>query len=68
VELEWIVITAFNHGLDLYGMHEDELSKAWVSHALSIAYYLGDGGELERQLQDNYTKLKWDDLQTASEA
>ncbi|KAI3327671.1 SPO22-domain-containing protein [Xylariaceae sp. AK1471] len=62
-ELEWITITAFNHGVDLYGSHEDELSKAWVSHALTLAHYLRDGGELERQLQDKYTKLKWDDTQ-----
>ncbi|KAJ8131120.1 hypothetical protein O1611_g2505 [Lasiodiplodia mahajangana] len=61
IELEWITITAFNHGVELYGIHEDELSKAWTSHALSIAHYLRDGGELERQLQDRYTKLKWDE-------
>ncbi|TGJ79299.1 hypothetical protein E0Z10_g9467 [Xylaria hypoxylon] len=67
LELEWITITAFNHGVDLYGIHEDELSKAWASHALTIAHYLGDGGELERQLQDKYTKLKWDDIQAADE-
>ncbi|RYC63614.1 hypothetical protein CHU98_g2598 [Xylaria longipes] len=43
-ELEWIIITAFNHGVDLFGVHEDELSKAWVFHALNIAHYLPDGG------------------------
>ncbi|KAI1153268.1 meiosis protein SPO22/ZIP4 like-domain-containing protein [Nemania diffusa] len=67
-ELEWITITAFNHGLDLYGIHEDELSQAWISHALSIAHYHQDDGELERQLQDKYTKLKCDDLQAAGDA
>lgn len=40
IELEWIVITAFNHGVDLYGIHEDELSRAWISHALTMAHYL----------------------------
>ncbi|KAI8955904.1 meiosis protein SPO22/ZIP4 like-domain-containing protein [Xylaria longipes] len=64
-ELEWIIITAFNHGVDLFGVHEDELSKAWVFHALNIAHYLPDGGELEKQLQEKHTKLKWDDIQTA---
>ncbi|KAI1422777.1 meiosis protein SPO22/ZIP4 like-domain-containing protein [Xylaria sp. FL1777] len=62
VELEWITITAFNHGVDLYGIHEDELSKAWISHALTMSHYLQDGNELERQLQDKYTKLKWEDV------
>ncbi|KAI0799498.1 meiosis protein SPO22/ZIP4 like-domain-containing protein [Xylaria sp. FL0064] len=61
VELEWIIITAFNHGIDLYGIHEDKLSRAWISHALSIAHYLQDGRELEMQLQGKYTKLQWDD-------
>ncbi|KAI0454480.1 meiosis protein SPO22/ZIP4 like-domain-containing protein [Xylaria acuta] len=65
MELEWIIITAFNHGVDLFGVHEDELSKAWIIHALTIAHYLPDGGELERQLQEKHTKLKWDDVQTA---
>ncbi|KAI1431325.1 meiosis protein SPO22/ZIP4 like-domain-containing protein [Xylaria sp. CBS 124048] len=67
LELEWITITAFNHGVDLYGNHEDELSKAWISHAMTLAHYLRDGGEMERQLQDKYTKLKWDDIQTSVE-
>ncbi|KAI1165426.1 meiosis protein SPO22/ZIP4 like-domain-containing protein [Nemania serpens] len=61
IELEWIVITTFNHGVDLYGIHEDKLSRAWISHALTMAHYLLDDGELERQLQEKYTKLKWDD-------
>ncbi|KAI1745555.1 hypothetical protein F4680DRAFT_106193 [Xylaria scruposa] len=63
LELEWIIITAFNHGVDLFGAHEDELSKAWIFHALTIAHYLADGGELERQLQEKHTRLKWDDVQ-----
>lgn len=63
MELEWIVITAFNHGVDLYGVHEDELSQAWIFHSLTIAHYLEDGGELERQLQDRHTKLKWDGVE-----
>ncbi|KAJ2995371.1 hypothetical protein NUW58_g1292 [Xylaria curta] len=63
MELEWITITAFNHGVDLYGIHEDELSRAWIAHALTNAHYIQDGGELERQLQNKNTKLKWDDAQ-----
>ncbi|KAI0539329.1 meiosis protein SPO22/ZIP4 like-domain-containing protein [Xylaria digitata] len=60
IELEWIIITAFNHGVELYAIKEDELSKAWISHAFTIAHYFRDGGELERQLQDKYTTLKWE--------
>ncbi|KAJ3573769.1 hypothetical protein NPX13_g4582 [Xylaria arbuscula] len=61
VELEWITITAFNHGVDLYGIHEDGLSKAWIAHALTIAHHLPDDNELEMQLRDRYTKLKWEE-------
>lgn len=68
IELEWITITAFNHGVDLYGIHEDDLSKAWISHAISIAHYLRDDGVLEAQLQNNYTKLQWGDAQPVDKA
>ncbi|KAI1751205.1 meiosis protein SPO22/ZIP4 like-domain-containing protein [Xylaria castorea] len=64
MELEWIIITAFNHGVDLFGVHEDELSQAWIFHALTIAHYLPDSGELERQLQEKHARLKWDDVET----
>ncbi|RWA09852.1 hypothetical protein EKO27_g5250 [Xylaria grammica] len=62
MELEWIAITAFNHGVDLYGINEDELSKTWFSYALTIAHNHRDGGELETHLQEKYTKLTWDDI------
>ncbi|KAI2632324.1 hypothetical protein GGR54DRAFT_30058 [Hypoxylon sp. NC1633] len=59
-ELEWFATTAFNHGVDLFGAHEDELSKQWVFHALTLAHYHEDGGELERELQKRQISLKWD--------
>ncbi|KAI0161279.1 SPO22-domain-containing protein [Xylariaceae sp. FL1272] len=60
LELEWIITTTFNHGIDLLGSHENELSKAWITHALTLAHYAQDGGEIERQLQDRNLKLSWD--------
>lgn len=60
LELEWFVTTAFNHGVDLFGAHEDELSKKWISHALTLAHYHQDGGELEQELQKRQINLKWD--------
>ncbi|KAI8625467.1 SPO22-domain-containing protein [Xylariaceae sp. FL1651] len=63
LDLEWITATTFNHGVDLYGSHEDELSKIWIAHALTLAHYLQDGGEMEKVLQDKYILLKWDDGQ-----
>ncbi|RYP44678.1 hypothetical protein DL768_008881 [Monosporascus sp. mg162] len=60
LELEWLIITAFNHGVDLYCNDESELSKNWIAHAFTLAHYHQDGGDLEALLQERYTKLKWD--------
>ncbi|KAI0484299.1 meiosis protein SPO22/ZIP4 like-domain-containing protein [Xylariaceae sp. FL0804] len=62
LELEWLTTTAFNHGIDLYGRHEDELSKRWIAHSFSLAHYCADGGELERQLHERHTNIRWDGL------
>ncbi|OTA88788.1 hypothetical protein M434DRAFT_23602 [Hypoxylon sp. CO27-5] len=59
-EVEWFTTTAFNHGVDLYGVNEDELSKQWIAHALTLAHYHQDGGDLERELQKRQISLNWD--------
>lgn len=59
-EIEWFVATAFNHGVDLYGSGEDELSKKWLQHAMTLAHYYQDGGVLEKDLQERCTRLQWD--------
>ncbi|KAI0843290.1 meiosis protein SPO22/ZIP4 like-domain-containing protein [Hypoxylon sp. FL0890] len=59
-EVEWFTTTAFNHGIDLYGVNEDELSKKWIENALTLAHYHQDGGDLERELQKRQISLKWD--------
>ncbi|RYP34710.1 hypothetical protein DL767_004156 [Monosporascus sp. MG133] len=58
LELEWLITTAFNHGIDLYCNDESELSKNWIAHAFTLAHYHQDGGDLEALLQERYTKLK----------
>ncbi|KAI1388233.1 SPO22-domain-containing protein [Hypoxylon trugodes] len=59
-EVAWFTTTAFNHGVDLYGTNEDESSKKWIAHALTLAHYHQDGGDLERELQKRQINLKWD--------
>ncbi|KAL7624282.1 sporulation-specific protein 22 [Parahypoxylon ruwenzoriense] len=59
-EVEWFTTTAFNHGVDLFGVNEDELSKKWIDHALTLSHYHQDGGDLERELQKRQINLKWD--------
>lgn len=60
VELEWLIATTFNNGIDLYGNQEDELSRKWIGHAFELAHLHRDGGVLEKQLHDNFTRLRWD--------
>lgn len=59
-EIEWFIATTFNHGVDLYGSGEDELSKKWLQHAMTLAHYYQDGGVLEKDLQERCTRLQWD--------
>ncbi|KAI1417997.1 meiosis protein SPO22/ZIP4 like-domain-containing protein [Hypoxylon sp. FL1857] len=59
-EVEWFITTAFNHGVDLYGVNEDELSRKWIGYAISLAHYHQDGGDLETELQKRQISLNWD--------
>ncbi|KAH7021231.1 meiosis protein SPO22/ZIP4 like-domain-containing protein [Microdochium trichocladiopsis] len=59
-EVEWFIATAFNHGVDLYGNGEDELSKKWFGYAMTLAHYYQDGGIMEKDLQERSTRLQWD--------
>ncbi|KAI1780406.1 hypothetical protein F4818DRAFT_450936 [Hypoxylon cercidicola] len=59
-EVEWFTTVAFNHGVDLFGAKEDDLSKQWIAHALTLAHYHADGGVLEQELQKRQICLKWD--------
>jgi hypothetical protein len=46
--------------VDLFGRGQDDECKKWALKAISLAHYHGDGGTLERNLQDNFALLKWD--------
>jgi hypothetical protein len=59
-ELEWLITTAFNHGVDMYLAHQDELCKEWVAHAFNMVALHRDGGLLQASLQDHYTHLTWE--------
>jgi hypothetical protein len=58
-ELAWFVTTSFNRGVDYYDKREDELSKKWIGHAFSLVQHHLDGGVLEKQLKDHYSRLEW---------
>ncbi|KAI1330714.1 SPO22-domain-containing protein [Xylariaceae sp. FL0255] len=64
LELEWITVTAFNQGIDLHSHQGDEeLSRSWIAHAMTLAQYIQDSGEIARLLQDKSMELKWRDVE-----
>lgn len=58
--MEWFIATAFNHGLDLHDRNDAARSKTWVGFALTLAHYCRDDGKMEKLLQDQCAKVKWD--------
>ena len=59
-ELEWIITSAFNHGIDFYCNEKDAEARNWVHKSVNLAHFHSDGGVLERTLQDKLLKLRFD--------
>ncbi|POS79951.1 hypothetical protein DHEL01_v201659 [Diaporthe helianthi] len=59
-DLEWIVSTAYNHAVDLWGRDQREDWLWWAQKAISIAHFCDDGGYLEGNLQRKCAKLQLD--------
>ncbi|KAF6805556.1 hypothetical protein CSOJ01_09425 [Colletotrichum sojae] len=59
-ELEWLVTTSFNHAVDAYNARQDDECNSWADLAMNLAHYAGDDGALEKTLQENRMKLRFD--------
>lgn len=59
-ELEWIITTAFNQGIDLYCNGNDIESRNWAHRAINLAHLYPDGGVMLKLLQDKLLGLKFD--------
>ncbi|KAK1544778.1 hypothetical protein CPAR01_02280 [Colletotrichum paranaense] len=59
-ELEWLVTVGFNQAVDAYNVRHDDECNTWADMALNLAHYADDGGELEKTVQENRMKLKFD--------
>ncbi|ROT35208.1 SPO22-domain-containing protein [Sodiomyces alkalinus F11] len=57
-EIHWLVAVAFNHGVTMYSLGEDEACRSWAELAIELAQYAGDEGKLEEQIRTNYLKLR----------
>ncbi|KAF4776472.1 hypothetical protein HER10_EVM0006458 [Colletotrichum scovillei] len=59
-ELEWLVTVGFNQAVDAYNVRQDDECNTWADLALNLAHYADDGGVLEKTVQENRMKLKFD--------
>ncbi|EXF81759.1 hypothetical protein CFIO01_04807 [Colletotrichum fioriniae PJ7] len=59
-ELEWLVTVSFNQAVDAYNVRQDDECNTWADMALNLAHYADDGGELEKRVQENRIKLKFE--------
>ncbi|OLN95248.1 hypothetical protein CCHL11_08154 [Colletotrichum chlorophyti] len=59
-ELEWLVTVSFNEAVDAYNVRQDDECNRWADLAMNLAHYADDDGVLQRKLQENRMKLKFD--------
>ncbi|PKS07050.1 hypothetical protein jhhlp_005647 [Lomentospora prolificans] len=60
-ELEWLATMSWNHAIDFYSVGEDGECKKWAVKAINLAHYCNDERRLERNLQDRFSSLKWEE-------
>ncbi|PHH58857.1 hypothetical protein CDD81_4263 [Ophiocordyceps australis] len=58
-EIEWLVATAFNHGIDYYARADEEACCCWAMRAMDLAALLGDGGALAEVLRTRFAQLRF---------
>ncbi|EEU44120.1 uncharacterized protein NECHADRAFT_30505, partial [Fusarium vanettenii 77-13-4] len=56
-ELDWIVVTTFNHALDIHARGDEEMCQQWAHKALALAEYMSDRGDLKDVLRERVAKL-----------
>ncbi|KAL6357454.1 hypothetical protein LRP88_07621 [Fusarium phalaenopsidis] len=56
-ELDWIVVTTFNHALDIHVRGDGEMCQQWAHKALALAEYMSDRGDLKDILRERVAKL-----------
>ncbi|RSL67820.1 hypothetical protein CEP53_002853 [Fusarium sp. AF-6] len=56
-ELDWIVVTTFNHALDIHVRGDEDVCQQWAHKALALAEYMSDRGDLKDVLCERVAKL-----------
>lgn len=49
---------AFNHGIEISGLNNEDSVQPWVEIAMSLAHYNGDCGMLEKSMYESYTLFR----------
>jgi hypothetical protein len=60
-ELAWLATTAFNRGVDLYCVQDEQNARLWAEKSMMLAGTAADGGALLKTLQGAYSKWVWQD-------
>ncbi|KAH7257673.1 meiosis protein SPO22/ZIP4 like-domain-containing protein [Fusarium tricinctum] len=56
-DLDWIIPTIFNHGIDILARGDRDLCQQWTLKALDLAEYVNDGGNMRDTLRERVVKL-----------
>ncbi|SPJ87099.1 related to transcription factors [Fusarium torulosum] len=56
-DLDWIIPTTFNHGIDILARGDQDLCQQWTLKALDLAEYVNDGGDMRDTLRERIVKL-----------
>ncbi|KAK6447658.1 hypothetical protein FP744_10003908 [Trichoderma asperellum] len=59
-EVEWLVATAFNHGIEYYVRGEGDACHRWALEAMNLANHVDDGGVMRDMLHDKFAQLQFD--------
>lgn len=59
-EIEWLVATTFNHGIEYYVRGESDSCHRWALKAMDLAIYVDDGGVMRDMLHDKFSQLQLD--------
>lgn len=58
LELEWLVASTFNRGVDYFARGEETLCHKWAAKAVELARFVDDGGSLVRTVQQRLFGLR----------
>lgn len=60
IEVEWLVATTFNHGIEYYVGGEGGPCHCWALRAMDLANYVDDGGVMRDTLHHKFAQLQFE--------